>query len=268
MDRRVMTASLACAVAALAGCRGERSDNPPRQFFPDMDDQPRLRPQYETEFFADGRSQRLPVEGTIAYARWDGNVNCEHFQESEWSGPIIEERARLLKADRELYYGSVGGDPAEASSWLMDIPVGVDRDLILEGQGKFDTYCAPCHGYEGDGLGMVGQRWSYPVPSYHDDKYQRAAGASEKTGRDGYLFHVIRSGVPNDTKPGYFKMPPYGHALDEQEAWSVVAYIRTIQAARRGSESDLSSQERQRLNEMRGVPAAESRETESTGGDL
>ena len=127
---------------------------------------------------------------------------------------------------------------------------------MLHGQEKFNIYCSACHGYEGKGQGMVGNRWSYPVPNFHDDKYQREAGASERTGRDGYIFHVIRNGVPNETQAGYYKMPPYGHALNEQDAWAVVAYVRALQASKRGSLEDVSEQDRRRLNEMRGVPSA------------
>ncbi len=53
----------AIATLPLGGCRGDRTDKPPRQFFPDMDDQPKKKAQSETEFFADGMSQRPLVEG-------------------------------------------------------------------------------------------------------------------------------------------------------------------------------------------------------------
>ncbi|MEO0511922.1 MAG: cytochrome c [Planctomycetota bacterium] len=258
----VSAAVLAMAAGPLAGCRGERTDKPPRQFFPDMDDPPRFEAQYETAFFEDGRTQRQPVEGTVAYARWTGDVYADSFVNAEWSGPILEERARLLRADRELYYGSVetpGFGPTDTAFWSSEIPVPVDRDFILRGQEKFNIYCSACHGIEGNGQGMVGRRWSYPVPSFHDDKYQREAGEgdeAERTGRDGYLFHVSRNGIPNEANPGYYRMPPYKHAINERDAWAVVAYIRTLQATRRGTLDDVSEQERQRLNEMRGMPAA------------
>lgn len=259
MSRKLLTMllvlpALTATIAGVGGCRGERTDKPPRQIFPDMDDQPRFRPQNETTFFADGRTQRQPVSGTVAYARWNGDVTGDAFLESDWSKPILEERARLIKSDRELYFGSVGDDPAQASFWTETIPVAVDRDVIMHGQQKFNIYCAACHGYDGNGLGMVGQRWSYPVPNFHDDKYQREAGQTEKTGRDGYLYHVARNGIPNELQPGYYKMPPYSHALDEDDAWAVVAYIRTLQRAKRGTLDDVTEEERRRLNELRGLP--------------
>src|SRR5690606_28449424 len=100
------------------------------------------------------------------------------------------------------------------------------RALLERGEERFNIYCAACHGYTGDGAGMVGRRWSIPVPSYHDPKYSDSA---QRTGKDGYLFHVARYGLKNPD--GSTRMPAYGHALDAQDAWAVVAYIRALQAS-------------------------------------
>ena len=60
--RRTMAMMIACsALMALGGCRGGRDDNTPRQFFPDLDDQMKWKPQGESDFFADGRMMRKPV---------------------------------------------------------------------------------------------------------------------------------------------------------------------------------------------------------------
>ena len=53
-------------VVLVAGKRGDFSRKPPIELFPDMNRHPRLRPQTPDAFFADGKSSRLPVEGTIA----------------------------------------------------------------------------------------------------------------------------------------------------------------------------------------------------------
>src|SRR5260370_20451350 len=53
-------------VFLVAGKRGDFSRKPPIDLFPDMNLQPKLRPQTPDAFFADGKSSRLPVEGTIA----------------------------------------------------------------------------------------------------------------------------------------------------------------------------------------------------------
>ena len=73
----------AITVVALAGFRGQHSTKPPIQIIPDMDQQPRFDPQHTSAFFADNRSQRPPVPGTVtmgyalknAYSQTTGNNN-------------------------------------------------------------------------------------------------------------------------------------------------------------------------------------------------
>ena len=59
---------LVVGVVAVAGFRGSYTKNTPIEIFPDMDRQPKLRPQAPNKFFPDGLSSRLPVEGTVAHA--------------------------------------------------------------------------------------------------------------------------------------------------------------------------------------------------------
>src|SRR5207245_4916800 len=55
----------AVVVMGWAGKRSDMSRPPPIELFPDMDRQPKLRPQTLNNFFPDQLSSRLPVEGTI-----------------------------------------------------------------------------------------------------------------------------------------------------------------------------------------------------------
>ena len=50
---------------AVAGFRGQMSDKPPIEIFPDMDHQPKVKAQVPSEFFADDRGNRIPVPGTV-----------------------------------------------------------------------------------------------------------------------------------------------------------------------------------------------------------
>ena len=215
-----LTASaLALLALGAGGCRGERSDNPPRQFFPDMDDQPKWRPQSESNFYADGRTMRPRVPGAVP------------FGVSTDAGAA--ERAALLKDDPAFYHG-VGPD-GEKLVWIPESAVDAYREagedtgaamtrMLAKGQERFTIYCAVCHNYTGDGKGAVGSRWSYPLPDWHDVKY---TDRSQPTARDGHIFDVIRHGLFDQT--GAQKMPAYGHAIDEKEAWAIVAYVRTLQ---------------------------------------
>lgn len=225
---------LALLLAVVAtGCRGDRSDEPPRQFFPGMDDQPKYRAQSENTFFEDGRTVREPVTGTVAFGR---TAQADDFRRSDF-----------LRDDDELYRGV-----DSSGAYLEYIPVNKVlrdgqsmQDLIARGREMFNIYCLPCHGGTGLGDGMVGSRWSIPsLPSFHDPQYQRGG----EKGQDGYIFHTIRNGFANP--PGIeppLRMPAYGKVVSERDAWAIVSYFRTLQRARGSGIDDVPAAEAQEL---------------------
>ncbi len=245
---RTITALLVAMTAiGMTACRGERTDKPPRQLFPDMDDQPRFEAQRESEFFVDGRTMRPAVEGTVPWGRTPIDVENEAVAETTWAETFRVQRARFLAEDEAVYAGETGagGEETDPARWVERIPIEVDRELIELGRKNFNIYCAACHGYEGDGMGPVGQRWAGQiVANYHDEKYKDPALF---TGRDGYIFYVGRQGLYDAN--GVLRMPPFKQALDEREMWGVVAYIRALQASRGvPADSDLVPEsERDRL---------------------
>jgi mono/diheme cytochrome c family protein len=121
----------------------------------DMQDQPKYRPQRPSDFFADGRSERQPVEGTVARGTMD--------------------------EDTAFYEGkdAAGKDIAE-------FPIAVDKGVILRGQQRYDIYCSPCHGRIGNGLGMIVRRGFKQPPSYHIDRLRNAPV--------GHFYDVISNG--------------------------------------------------------------------------
>lgn len=126
---RFLTA--ACAAAFLifgGGCEYLRQD---------MANQPKNKPLSPSEFFGDGRSERAPVENTVA------------------RGSI---------ADDELFV------PKESNAF----PLPVNRDLLERGEERYKIFCSPCHGLQGDGKGMVAMRGMKAPPSYHQDRLRQA----------------------------------------------------------------------------------------------
>jgi len=229
----LLAAALAAGAILLPGCRDTRSDKPPRQFFPDMDDQMKWVPQTQSQFFVDGRTMRQPVKGTVAFGR------VSFKPDAQWAGPFRHEREILLKDDDRVFLGV-----AEGGDWLRDIPIPVTEAMIKRGQERFNIYCSVCHGYTGDGKGMVGDSskttgWSYPLPNFHDPKYTDKAASQDRKAYDGYIFSVARNGVVIE---GQQKMPGYAHALDEFDAWSVVAYLRALQASQSATLADVASE--------------------------
>lgn len=240
----ILAATALAALLAAGGCRGERSDNPPRQFLPDMDDQQKWKAQAQSPFFTDGRTMRPRLEGTVAFGR---SID-----------PADPARADLLKDDAAFYLGlDEVGQPVEyiPPSALeahrapgQDTPAALAA-MIARGQERYNIYCSACHSYTGDGKGAVGARWSYPLPTYHDEKY---TDRSQPTGKDGHLFSVIRNGVIDAT--GAVKMPPYGHAVAEADAWAIVAYLRTLQASWSTDLQAVPADKRSELQRSRPAP--------------
>ena len=149
-------------VVAVAGKRGSLSRRPPIELFPDMNRQPKLRPQTPDVFFADGKSSRLPVAGTIA--RED-----DHYE------------------DTPVNTGRVTG----TTNFVENIPVEVDAKLLARGQQRFNINCSPCHGAQGDGNGITKRIGAMPiVANLHDKRIVELA--------DGEIFNVITYGkLPN-----------------------------------------------------------------------
>ena len=120
----------------------------------DMHDNPRFEPLEASTFFADGRSQRMPVPNTVAR----GTVHT----------------------DEQLYTGKIGGQLADT------LPVTATPELVARGRERFNVFCSPCHGRTGRGDGMVVQRGFRAPPTFHSDRL-RAAPV-------GYYFDVITNG--------------------------------------------------------------------------
>lgn len=231
--RSVSRATLACvltlgalATLPLGGCRGDRTDKPPRRFFPDMDYQPKLKAQSETEFFEDGKSQRDLVEGVVPFS--NHSLVAPEGSEAEWAQMRRQYRENMLKADETYYFGLVAGSDPETPRYVERMPVELTQELIERGAERYNIYCAMCHGYDavGNESGTVGRLMNVRPINLLDDKYRDRSG---EFGSDGYLFHVIREGLwsPDGTN----RMPAYGYAVDEHDAWAIVAYIRVLQAA-------------------------------------
>jgi len=280
--RALLLIALCGLVLFGVGCRGDRSTKRPRQFFPDMDNQPKYKAQDRSTFFHDyheegshgepgqafGRTMREPVKGSVAFGYKPFNVAFE--------GIDFSERARFLKADEALFEGrqavldADGGpvlneDGSQRFVYLDRMPIesilglpssdpafpAAFGEFLALGEKKFGVYCIVCHGGTGDGKGTVGVRWSYPLPSWHAEQYMHGG----EKGQDGYIFHTINYGVPNvgDNPPFPLKMPAYGNKLSEKEAWAIVAYIRALQRAADAPINAVPERERLELERSRGA---------------
>jgi len=253
---------MALGAGALAGCRGDESEERPHQFFPDMDDQPKYKTQSESRFFADytdehgntyGRTMREPVVGTVAFGRKPYVTLIE--------GIDFSDREEILRPDEVIATGRTmnmkDGAPVldehgtPTFTYVERIPIPVTRDLLLLGEKKFNILCMPCHGQTGNGDGMVGRQWSYALPNWHDPKYEHGGDF----GQDGYIFHTIRNGVANPGGNWPLKMPAYASKLSVHETWAVVSYFRALRARTNATPDVLPESQRIELNRRRAAEA-------------
>ena len=120
----------------------------------DMQNQPKFIPLRENQFYADGRSARTPVEGTIARGQ--------------------------LEDDPLLYTGKVNGQEADQFPFAMKV------EDLERGRERFNIFCSPCHSQLGDGNGMIVQRGFKKPPSYYEARLMKAPV--------GHFFNVMTNG--------------------------------------------------------------------------
>lgn len=125
--RIALTVAFAGIVLLAAGCRQK------------MSQQPYYDPYEASDFFADGKSARLPVEGTVARGH--------------------------LATDEHLYTGRVDGELVDA------YPFEITEAVLARGRERFDIYCSPCHARSGRGNGIVVRRGYRAPPSFLDPKF-------------------------------------------------------------------------------------------------
>ncbi|MHB8216445.1 MAG: c-type cytochrome [Candidatus Sulfotelmatobacter sp.] len=141
--RQISVVAALAFVAFLPGCRL------------DMHVQPRQNPFSRSDFFADQRSERPPVEGTVARGQ--------------------------LHDDTYFYTGRAGSSPGDY------MPFPVTKEVLERGRERYNIYCAPCHSRVGDGNGFIPSR-GFPrkPPSFHIERLQKAPL--------GYFYDVIANG--------------------------------------------------------------------------
>ena len=146
-DMRRPRMALAVALAALSLGAGTAC----RQ---DMHDAPRYDTLEKSDFFADQRTARPLIDGTVARGQ--------------------------LRADDAFYTGKNG------ATLVAELPMPVTKPLLARGQDRFNVYCSPCHAKTGLGDGMVVRRGYKQPPSFHEARLRQQPV--------GYFYDVITRG--------------------------------------------------------------------------
>ena len=229
------------------------SDLPRWHVWFDMDFQPKKKPQQTTTVFADGRSMRPQVVGTVARGQlteqdpfYTGLDPSKQAAIQESVGALVSfQTSSSISADSgqpptdgqaASSAGTVGTDPPKP--YVTELPIEANEEHMKLGKTKYEIYCSACHGYSGFGDGLVAARaqalqqdtWTAPT-SLHADRVQKQPF--------GQIFHTITNGQN--------KMAPYSTSLTPKERWAVVLYVKALQRSRNASIEDVPVEERTKL---------------------
>ena len=169
-----------------------------------MREQPALRPLQNSPFFSDGIGMRAPLEGTVP--RSSGGIDPVFFTGMTATGQATE------------------------------LPIELTVELLQRGKERYDIFCSVCHGFTGQGDGMIVTR-GYPAPtSFHE---QRLLDASV-----GYYFGAMTN--------GFGRMYSYASRIPAEDRWAIAGYIKALQLSQNASADDLPAHVRSELESLEG----------------
>ncbi len=160
----------------------------------DMANQPKQNPLSPSTVFADGRSERPIVDNTVAHGS-------------------IQEDVLFVPKDSNAF------------------PLPLTKELLERGQQRYTIFCTPCHGLQGDGMGMVAMRGMKHPPSYHQDRLRNVPV--------GYLYDVVTN--------GFGAMYGYSSQIPPRDRWAIIAYVRALQLSRNAPVSELPADLQEKL---------------------
>lgn len=145
------------------------------------------------------------------------------FDDGRSERPLVENTvARGSIADDDLFV------PKDSNAF----PLPLTPELLKRGQDRYRIFCTPCHGLQGDGNGMIAMRGMKHPPSYHDARLRQVP--------NGYIYDVITN--------GFGAMLGYSAQIPPKDRWAIIAYVRALQLSRNAPVSELSPEQRQKLN--------------------
>jgi hypothetical protein len=192
---------LAVALLALPACAQQMADNAA------------YRPLTPSDFFADGRSARPVVPGTVARGQ--------------------------MPADTAFHTGR-----DDKGKLVTEFPIDMTKAVLQRGKARFAIFCSVCHGLTGHGDGRIVKRGFTAPPNYITDdsralgllgekvvvrrEHEREGGPklsplklSDVRVPVGHFFEVITQ--------GFGAMPDHASQVPVKDRWAISGYIRALQ---------------------------------------
>ena len=167
--------------------------------------------------------------GVLSYGTWALVNSTVGYPYQLWFNDMMD--AQTIKAYEEPMRlppeGAVSqnryvanADRMTEEGQALSNPYTVGDEFQAKGEWSYVTYCAPCHGVNGNGQGTVtdnssGKRFQVPAPAL------AGAASAAKVRSDGYIYLTIRNGGAI--------MPAYHWAMTDEEIWATVHYVRNLE---------------------------------------
>ena len=205
--------------------------NPRIHIFQDMDNQAKAKAQSHSDIFADGRSMREPVPGTVAWGR-----TVHHTDPGMLKDDDLAYRGAELNTETGELVTSEDENGNAVPKFLTGYPdiVEVDQAFIKHGQEMYMIHCYTCHGADGRGMGPAKRAmdvlatYDASVPDVKktgtvalipanltDQKFAEGAYAN------GKIFNTITKGQGT--------MNGLGPMIKVKDRWAIIAYVRAMQ---------------------------------------
>ena len=152
------------------------------------------KPLTRDDFFADRRSARPVVEGTIARGQ--------------------------LRIDTALFTGK-----GEDGKDVTDFPFEMTKDVLARGKQRYEIFCSVCHGMTGQGDGRIVQRGFTKPPIYSAD----LSRAAKIRGKDIPLIDMPVGHFFDTITRGFGAMPDLHEQIPVKDRWAIVGYVRALQ---------------------------------------
>ena len=194
-----------------------KSSQPRVHLFQGMDNQAKNKAQSTSPVFADGSAMRPEVPGTVARGelRLDDHFYRGFRTDGELRTVIVETGTEDARRKTPDYFQG------------MPESIEVDMDFLRKGRQAYDTWCFTCHGHDARGNGPTHIRatelgtsgWVPPSNLVATMEGELTYGPAVYS--DGKLYNVIANGIRS--------MAAYGHMIEPEDRWAIVAYIRALQ---------------------------------------
>ncbi len=219
---------------AIFSAYGATNTKPRLHVVPDMDWQHKFKtqvlspnvsePDTPEYLFANRRAMRQPVEGSVRFGSMETDSEMFRGIKKDFAN------ASMTVGIKKSMLASTGTQDEEENleQWITGFPEGfeVNETTLARGKERFNIYCAVCHGYAGNGDGLVNQRavalgangqakWT-AAKSLHDSIVKD--NAKNPTGR---IYDTITNGRNN--------MGPYKDQIPVADRWAIVAYVKALQ---------------------------------------